>query len=386
MLKLDPTVQTLSAAGIIAIAISVLLNGTLSLHGEEQKAAATPAAATTQAANASQGLWAASATGRVEPKEGEIRIVAQTPGKIVEVAVKANDRVATGDLLVRLDDEDMLARLDAAAAEEAVRVRERDEEDGGDKPAADKPADAAKPAAGAKAAADTRTPGQRRRSADDAESAAERARFTARLALDAVVSKSHAGPAPADDVAAARTKFDEANTKVAAARELVAKINAEADMPLPTRLESAVTIARSDLAQVENAIERTRVRAPSDGTVLNVWAKVGESAAPSPEAALVLFGDITGLRVRTEVEERDVVKVKVGQRVVVRADAFPGKDFEGVVTSLAPALGPPRILSRGPRRPNDVEVLEAMIALDGQPPLLTGMRVDVFFKNEGPAT
>ena len=38
-------------------------------------------------------------------------------------------------------------------------------------------------------------------------------------------------------------------------------------------------------------------------------------------------------------------------------------------------------MSRGPRRPNDVEVLEVLVSLDGNPPLLTGMRVDVFFKD-----
>ena len=44
------------------------------------------------------------------------------------------------------------------------------------------------------------------------------------------------------------------------------------------------------------------------------------------------------------------------------------------------------IVSRGPRRPNDVEVLEAMVDLDGLPPLLTGMRVDVFFKHDATAS
>ena len=37
--------------------------------------------------------WAASATGRVEPKDGEVRIASQVPGKIVEVLAKTNDQV-----------------------------------------------------------------------------------------------------------------------------------------------------------------------------------------------------------------------------------------------------------------------------------------------------
>jgi len=42
-------------------------------------------------------------------------------------------------------------------------------------------------------------------------------------------------------------------------------------------------------------------------------------------------------------------------------------------------VAPPRLGSRGPRKPTDVDVLEVLIDLDGRPPLLPGMRADVFF-------
>jgi HlyD family secretion protein len=54
------------------------------------------------------------------------------------------------------------------------------------------------------------------------------------------------------------------------------------------------------------------------------------------------------------------------------------------VSSLAQALGPSKLGQRGPRRPTDVDVLEVIIDLTGQPPLLPGMRVDVFLKAEVP--
>ena len=136
-------------------------------------------------------------------------------------------------------------------------------------------------------------------------------------------------------------------------------------MPLPTRLESALPVARAELTAAELGVEHTRVRAPFDGTVLNVIAKEGEVAAPSPENTLLVFGDLSAMKVRAEVEERDAAKIHVGQRVVVRADAYPDQDFEGRVSSIAQSLSQPSIVSRGPRRPNDVEVLEAKIDLDG---------------------
>ncbi len=150
--------------------------------------------------------------------------------------------------------------------------------------------------------------------------------------------------------------------------------------------KSALAVARADLSAAELGVEKTRIRAPSDGSVLNVMAKEGEVAVPSPDDTLLVFGDLTALKVRAEVEERDAAKIHVGQRVVVRADAYPDQDFEGRVNSIAQSLSAPRIATRGPRRPNDVEVLEALIDLDGLPPLLTGMRVDVFFKHDATAS
>jgi HlyD family secretion protein len=119
--------------------------------------------------------------------------------------------------------------------------------------------------------------------------------------------------------------------------------------------------------------------------VLQINAKVGETVAPSPEMPLVVVGDVSSLRVRAEFEERDIGKVRVGQGAIVRSDAFAGKDFEGTVSSSAKALGPSKLGQRGPRRPTDIDVLEVIIDLKGQPPLLPGMRVDVFLKADASA-
>ena len=356
MAKLDPTVTTVAAAAVLAVVTSVVLNQLTPSLGQSTTTPAHAADATT-----TRPQWAASATGRVEPKDSEIRLSAEVPAKIVEVLAKNNDAVSAGDLLVRLDSDDLDSKLVSAQAEAQVREREREDE----------------PVKGL---------ALERRQAEDTETASERALFVARTALDEAYRKSKAGQGDANALNKAREDLKKAEDKLAADRVALAKVNAKPDMPLPTRLESSLTQARMDVAQIENAIDKTRIRAPSNGTVLNVWAKVGETGAPSADAPLILFGDLSSLRVRAEVEERDVPKIRVGQRVVVRADAYPDKDFEGVVTEISQALGPPRITTRGPRRPNDVEVLEVLISLDGNPPLLTGMRVDAFFRNDTQAS
>jgi HlyD family secretion protein len=309
--------------------------------------------------------WAASAPGRVEPRGGEIKVGSQAAGRIVDVAVKINDKVSAGDLLIRLDDEDARARILAADAEASVRRRERDAET-------------------------VNRLAQDRRQAEDAAAAAERALAQARADLDRVSSRRNAS-GEVGGGATERAAVTAAQEKLEQERATLRKAQTTPNMPLPTRLEAALTAARSDLSLAETALERTRIRAPSDGTTLQINARVGETVTPSPEQTLVIIGDLTTLRVRAEIEERDTAKVRVGQNVIVKSDAHPGKDFDGKVSTIAQALGPGKLAQRGPRRPNDVEVLEVVVDLAAGSPLLPGMRVDVFFKpdatvqNDAPA-
>lgn len=303
--------------------------------------------------------WEAAAPGRVEPNGGEIRMGSVIPGRIVEVTVKPNDRVSTGDLLVRLSDDEALARLHAARAEAAVRKRERDTAEAN-------PADLVKT----------------RRQAQDATMEAEAALSLARAEMDTafIANRRDATAASQEQLERQRTAVRDAEAKLETARTVQRRAEAAAGIPLPTRVEAALTAARADVSLAETALDRTRIRAPRDATVLNISARVGETASPSPEQVLLLLGDVSALKVRAEVEERDAAKVRVGQLVVVRSDAHQDREFTGKVASLAPSLGPGKLGQRGPRRPSDVDVLDVVVDMDGQPPLLPGMRVDVFFK------
>jgi HlyD family secretion protein len=338
-------VVSLIAAATMAIAIAWTVTQINSVP--------VPAPVTSVVRAAPKPTWAASAAGRVEPRGGEIKIGAQTAGRIAGVTVKINDTVKAGDLLIRLDDDEALARIAAAEAEAAVRKRERDAETVGRQ-------------------------AQDRRNAEDAVAAAERALTQARADFDAAVrGRPSDGTA---DLTVQRAAVKAAQDKLVQERDGLRRAQAAAGIPLPTRLEAALTAARSDLSLAETALERTRVRAPSDGTVLQINARAGETASPSPEQTLVVLGDLTALRVRAELEERDSAKIRVGQAAIVQSDAHPGRQFEGKVVTMAQAMGAGKLAQRGPRRPNDVDVLEVVIDLDAGSGLLPGMRVDVFFK------
>lgn len=369
--KGDSTLNVLIVAAIVALGVGYYVPKTLSKRTvEAEKAAATKTSPTTTgttdaptpAAKApTKPLWAASAPGRVEPLGGEVRVGAQAAGRIAEVLVALNDKIGAGDILLRLDDGELIARVNAATAELAIQRRDRDGNESTGRLAQD------------------------RRTAEDNVYNAERALVLAREEQDRLTRARRAGTSSQADVDKARDAVVAAQQRLDTNRLALRKALSVDNLPAPTRQEAAVTAGRAELSLAEAALERTRIRAPAAGTALQVNAKVGETATPSPENTLVVLGNLASLQVKAELEERDVGKVRVGQLAIVRSDAFQGQDFEGKVTSLAQALAPTRLGQRGPRRPTDVDVLEIVIDLAGQAPLLPGMRVDVFLKPDDTA-
>jgi HlyD family secretion protein len=304
--------------------------------------------------NAADQSWLAVAPGLVEPRSGEIKILPPVIGEISQIVVSPGENVFAGELLVRLDDQEALARVETAQAEVAMRRRARNDQ------AAGKAAD--------------------RRRAEDAVAEAETALVDARDAFDRAAIALHGGGGTAANLAAAQTALINAENVLAQRRAQLRQLQAQSGTPLPTANEGQLNVSRSNLWLAEVELEKLRIRAPIAGTVLQVNAKLGELAAPTAPDPLVVLGDLSALHVRAELDERDIGEVKVGQRVVVRADAFPGRNFAGTVTSIAPLVQAGRINSPGSRNLTDFDVTQVGIDLTDPGPLLVGMKVDVYFE------
>ena len=67
-----------------------------------------------------------SAPGRIEPRSGLIRIGTSIAGKVEAVGVALNDKVAEGEVLLRIEDKEARARLTAAEAKAATLKKDRD--------------------------------------------------------------------------------------------------------------------------------------------------------------------------------------------------------------------------------------------------------------------
>ena len=300
--------------------------------------------------------WAAAAPGRIEARNGEIRVSASIAGRIVEVVARGGDKVEAGDLLIRLEDEEPLAQVKAADADSRSSRRERDKVKAGN------------------------VREFNMREAEDKVDAAERLLRTQRAEQDRLVLARRNGAVSEKQVSGARSTLSAAVARLAQANSELRDLSDGLRAVTPTSTESVLATARAKHAAAEALLEKTRIRAPVEGTILQVQVKLGETAAPTPEQVLIVIGDTSALRVRTEVDERDIGKVNIGQSAVVKVEAFPGKEFPGKVATIAPALSPPKLGARGPRKPLDIDVLEVMVDVDGASLLLPGMRADVLFK------
>ncbi|MGE0627433.1 MAG: HlyD family secretion protein [Hyphomicrobiaceae bacterium] len=380
MLKLNSTAASLVVASLAAGAVVYGVEHYRVARQAERTPTIVAVAAEAKTQSPSKLVWAASAAGRVEVSGGEVRIGAQVPGRVARVLVHMNDSVQTGDLLVMLSDEDIKAKLTGALAEAAVRKRERDEEEPQSQQAS---RTKQQPRNGE---ADAKTLATDRQKAVDAAFDAERTVAKAQAELDELrIRQSTGANVAAKQIADARTALATRRGDLDKARADLTAIEAKANMPLPTRLDSGLAAARAEVALLQVALERMRIRAPSDGTVLQVSTRAGEIVTPSPEDVLLNFGDLSKVKIRAEVEERDVSRIRTGQAVVIRSDAFSDREFTGRVERMARALGAPQLAGKGPRRPMEQEVLQVLIDIEGRPELLPGMRVDVFFKPDATA-
>ena len=95
----------MAAVGLIAVLATIALLMPISRTGAPSAARA--------ADETDDKRWQAVAPGLVEPSSGEIKIAAPVVGRIGEVLVKPNDKVFAGELLIRLDDQEVRARVAA---------------------------------------------------------------------------------------------------------------------------------------------------------------------------------------------------------------------------------------------------------------------------------
>ncbi|ESX03344.1 hemolysin D [Mesorhizobium sp. LSJC268A00] len=237
-------------------------------------------------------------------------------GYVDQVKVSENQQVKAGDPLLTIDDGDYRIAVAQAEAQIATLAKTLDRID-----AQTKAAQASLQQAQAQKVAD-------QAAADNAARAQQRA---------AQLVKTHVGTqAQLDD---AQTALDQANAALVGADAQIAAAQANIGVFEAQRAESASTLASLRLNRDKAArdLSFTVLKAPYDGVVGNRSVEQGDLVSPGQKLAVVV--PLDKLYIVANFKETQLAKLVPGEKVRVSVDATDGHDFEGTVSSLAPASG-----------------------------------------------
>lgn len=107
--------------------------------------------------------------------------------------------------------------------------------------------------------------------------------------------------------------------------------------------KAAIVVGQAAQREAEVALDATAIRAPFDGVILTKQANVGDvitpfAAASDSKGAVVTMADMSTLEVEADVSESSLAKVKPGQPCEIQLDALPGQRFLGEVARLVPTV------------------------------------------------
>jgi len=258
-------------------------------------------------------------SGHVEATE--VRVASDVGGRLIELRVMEGDRVASGDLIGRLDATDTelqiaRARADRAAAEAQLRALQV-----GARPEEIRQAQAEVEAAEGEAAA---------ASAELKAAEIDLERFEALLRANAGAEKER------DDartrVEVARERLRSARERVQAAREIVARLRAGARREDLDAARARVEAVDAQIALLEKSRSDALIKATATGIVTQKLADTGEQLAPL--MPVVVVTDLDNAWANLFVPEPMIPRITIGQTATVLTDA--GDTIQGKVSYISP--------------------------------------------------
>jgi HlyD family secretion protein len=214
------------------------------------------------------------ATGKIQP-EIEVKIAPEVSGEIVEIPVKEGQVIQKGQLLLRIKPDSYRAQVEAQMAAlngaRSASVRNRAEME--------------------KAESDYRR----------------------------IQKLAEGGLTSASDLNAAKTAYDSSRAALETAKFQIAQ-------------------SESALRQINEALSKTVIYSPTAGTISSLTSRVGERVVGTSQFAgteVMRIADLNNMEARVNVNENDVVGVKVGDQARITVDAYPDREIRGVVREIA---------------------------------------------------
>lgn len=295
------------------------------------------------------------ASGRIEGLSDTIDVAAASDGVLKAVYVTEGQFVAKNTLLGEIGCDDLKAALESSLAEADVSRQAR-----------------------VRLLRGART--EERQVAAQKTAAARATLAEAKAQINRQHALYKGGEISAADYERAKRDFGVAQADFKAALRGQHMVDAS---PLPedkARADSEVAAAEDQVQEAQERLKKCAILAPISATVLRVDARPGESFSTVTPRSLFTLADVSGRRVKAEIDERDVSKIAVGQQVIINSEGVFGQVFTGSVKSISSVMGRKSVFADDPADKLDRDVLEATIALGADAKALPiGLRVTVRF-------
>jgi HlyD family secretion protein len=287
--------------------------------------------------------------GRIET--ATVDLGPKVAGRVLEVHVKAGDRVKAGDLLLKLD----LGETSVAVEREQAGVRSAEA----------KVDDLEAGSRNAEISAAIAEVGDRKAAVELAKK--EHERQTALLAEGVTTQR---------DSDLAKTELDRARAalKVSEERLALSRDGFRSDQTAAAKADAQRATAM--LKQSLIVAKESEIRAPADGIILHRLAEPGQLVAPGHPAITMAFAD--RLYVRTFIPESSLGKVKMGMPASVTVDAYPNRKFSARITEISPESEfTPKAVETRAERVNLVYAAKADLDKGWSEPLVPGQPAEV---------
>ncbi len=147
------------------------------------------------------------------------------------------------------------------------------------------------------------------------------------------------------------------------------------------KLEADIRATEAIAAQAETELAVLSIRAPRDGTILQVNTRAGEFAETKPAEPLMILGEIDQLQIRADVDEQNAPLVVTNQPAVAFLKGSTQNPLPLRFVRIEPYVIPKKSLTGDSSERVDTRVLQIIYALDNaRVPLYVGQQVDVFIQ------
>lgn len=256
--------------------------------------------------------------GLVESVNENVRIAPATSGLIREVMVKVGDKISKGDVLFAMDDRDALSQVKVQEAQVAV--------------------------------------------------------------LEAQVATAQTIVADRKDQLDRSIRLREKNVS----SEDEAKRNLFAWQSADRQLQSTLAdldLARARLADARVRLDLLTIRAPRDGTILQVNIRAGEYTMVNSSETAILLGDISQLQLRVDVDESDAPSIREGCTGIAFLKGSREKSVPLEFVRIEPYILPKKSLSGESNERVDTRVLQIIFRFENPGfPVYVGQQMDVFLQ------